>query len=263
MKPGRKILRYSLRTFLICVGLLAVWLGYQRNAAKEQKAAVEHILARGGKVRYDFTFDSSGDLIRGAESPYPSWLIKLAGMDALHSVWLVDLNGRLATDEDFEQLRHFPRLRKLYAATGYVTDEGLANLAPLTRLTLLTIPSHRIEGPGFEHLRPLTELELLDLSAQSTVTVQDEHLAVLSNFKKLKYLDLSNIPTLSGHVLEHIRGTEKLTHLILFNIPLTDDCIPLLSKMRALQDLHLPRGNISAEGMQTLRDNLPNCRIRP
>jgi len=45
--------RFSLRTLLLLIAALCVWLGIQVNAARRQKDAVAAILNTGGAVHYD------------------------------------------------------------------------------------------------------------------------------------------------------------------------------------------------------------------
>src|SRR6476659_4651164 len=46
--------RFSLRTLLLLITALCVWLGIQVNAARRQREAVAAILKAGGRVHYDY-----------------------------------------------------------------------------------------------------------------------------------------------------------------------------------------------------------------
>ena len=51
---NRRWFRFGLRTLLIFLTVLCVWLGFQVNAARRQHAAVQAILQAGGTVAYDY-----------------------------------------------------------------------------------------------------------------------------------------------------------------------------------------------------------------
>jgi hypothetical protein len=53
-RPRRRWFRYSLRTLLLAVTLVAVALAYWVNGAERQRRAVAAIEAAGGTVRYDY-----------------------------------------------------------------------------------------------------------------------------------------------------------------------------------------------------------------
>ncbi len=84
----RRWLRFSLRTFLVVVTLVCVWLGWKINSARKQKQAVEAIQAIGGTALYDFEVDSDGEPIQ--PNPEPSWLAKWIGKDYVHNVVCVN-----------------------------------------------------------------------------------------------------------------------------------------------------------------------------
>ena len=46
--------RFSLRTLLLLIAVLCVWLGIQVNAARRQREAVAAIQSAGGSVVYDY-----------------------------------------------------------------------------------------------------------------------------------------------------------------------------------------------------------------
>ena len=54
MKPSRRWFQYSLRSFLVLLAALAVWLGIVVNRAREQREAVKAIEAKHGTVYYDW-----------------------------------------------------------------------------------------------------------------------------------------------------------------------------------------------------------------
>jgi len=83
-KPTRHWFQYSLRSFLVALTVVAVWLGVVVNRTREQREAVKAIEAAGGWVGYDWEEDpfSSED----QEPPEPAWLLRLLGKDFFRNV---------------------------------------------------------------------------------------------------------------------------------------------------------------------------------
>ena len=73
--------RFKLRTLLVAITALGVWMGWHVMAARRQAAAVADVRKLGGWVLYDFQFDPT---IRGtsrkpnAQSRVPQWLLERA-----------------------------------------------------------------------------------------------------------------------------------------------------------------------------------------
>ena len=57
-----RFFRYSLRTMLVVVLVLSVWLGYYANRAARQRRAVDEIRELGGQVFYDYERDENGSM---------------------------------------------------------------------------------------------------------------------------------------------------------------------------------------------------------
>lgn len=112
MKRDRRWLQFSLRSFLVLLTALAVWLGIVVNRVREQREAVKAIEALGGYVGYD--------------SP-PSgldWLRQIIGNGFFTEVVFVrfmpsaDQTVPAPTDQDVLKaiplLLRFPQLRHLH-----------------------------------------------------------------------------------------------------------------------------------------------------
>ena len=108
----RRAFRFSLRTFLLLVALLGVWLALKVKRAQDQAAVVKMIFDRGGSVRYDFEPTPSEQLRRSDEQraaiqsgrtppqyvdePWaPKWLRDLFGEDYFIPRELTNVNGTL------------------------------------------------------------------------------------------------------------------------------------------------------------------------
>jgi len=86
-KPRRRWFQFSLRTLLVLLTVLCVWLGVTVNRARKQREAVAAIEALGGYVRYEYQYGS------GQEPPGPKWLRELIGEEYFVSVVYVVLHN--------------------------------------------------------------------------------------------------------------------------------------------------------------------------
>ena len=95
MKSPRRWFQYSLRSFLVLLTALAVWLGIVVNRAREQREAVKAIEALGGIVHYDWQKDPGyrgsyaqtlQPITWGGNGIPRNWVDQIAGDDLLHDV---------------------------------------------------------------------------------------------------------------------------------------------------------------------------------
>ncbi len=124
-------------------------------------------------------------------------------------------------------------LRLLSLERTAVSDEGLRHIAGLTGLRQLYLTGTRVSGEGLAPLLKLTRLEAVKLGGTE---VGDGGLAVLARLPRLK-------------------------HLALDRTRITDAGVPVLAGIESLEFLDLHGTWVSVDGVQKLRDALPNCRI--
>src|SRR5262245_26702937 len=131
--PKRRWFRFSLRTFLLVITALALWLGWKFGEAREQRRVVAELI--GLDVQYDFS-----DYF-GGSPPEPAWLIDLVGVDFFHDVVGVRFNANLYIDPHEltrrsipSLLARLPRLQSIELVVVQLDDEDLRRLAPLKRL---------------------------------------------------------------------------------------------------------------------------------
>jgi hypothetical protein len=171
-----------MRTLLIVVTLIGVWLGWQVNRAERQRRAVDTIRGAGGEVRYSFDLDpdSEGAVSRRLREVFGDHFFGRATYVHLSPEatragatahladlpWLGDLTIHVATDDDIH--RHLPDvarlrgLRYLNLESTRLGDEGLAQLAGLTTLDHLDIGYNLpITDAGLPDLYGLTRLKQL------------------------------------------------------------------------------------------------------
>src|SRR5262245_45100896 len=129
----RRGFRFSLRTLLLLVAILSVWLGFLVKRAKQQQAAIKEIEALGGWVYYDYQMaDGKPFATPDARSWVPEWLLDGVGPDYFHDVVSVNMvysddgrENKLFTDDVKMHLSAFPKLQVLAVANGQASDDLL------------------------------------------------------------------------------------------------------------------------------------------
>ena len=167
-RPRRRWLRFSLRTFLLVLTALCIWLGVKVNQARRQKAAVEaltrlgdvfyaHQLSR--DLEYFDVYDPQKDL------GVPTWLRELAGDDFFQSVAAVDFKAHV-TDANLVHLAALRELKRLFfiADAKEVTDVGLANLPRPQPLVYFRASGTSVGDEFVKRLAGSKRLETLGIS---------------------------------------------------------------------------------------------------
>jgi hypothetical protein len=286
----RRWLRFSLRTFLLVLTALCIWLGVKVNQARRQKEAVEALLELGATVRYahqrDDTnpteFDSNKDL------RVPGWLRRLAGDDFFQTVALVEFSAPV-TDEDLVHLAALSHIERLHVSdkesyeTHDISDAGFAHLPRPDKLTHFGAANTRISDAFLTRLAGATQLQTLHLSG---TRVTDEGLRSLPQLPKLKYLGLSytsvgdaglkaairdpssiEILWLEGTQITDaslalLKDAKRLVHLSLDNTRVTDAGLRHLWGLPALLNVSVGRTEVTADGTAALKKATPTVRVR-
>src|SRR5262245_19997517 len=95
----RRWLRFSLRTMLLLITALCIWLGYQVNAARRQREALAAIARAGGTVYFD------------RRTP-PDWLHQFLGDDSRTAIKAFFSHPKPnIAKSDLDQVANFPCLR--------------------------------------------------------------------------------------------------------------------------------------------------------
>jgi len=264
-KRNRRLWQFSLRTLLVSVIALAVWLAIWVNHARRQKQAIDHVQMLSGSVQYAHQFPTGhwDELARNdsAEPPGPAWLRNWLGDE--YFVCPVGLNfmGQPIDDDDMVQVGALTDLERLWIVGGppgtkKIAGFGLTHLRNLTALRDLALCQLPISDEDIMSLERLTRLEGLLLS---DTLVTDAGLRYLKRLKKLSYLSLSRTQ-ISAAGLEELKGLTELTTLDIQNTKVTDLRLRHLTTLRNLSVLWLDRTQISDESLQHLQD-LPNLQV--
>jgi hypothetical protein len=253
-RPRRRWLRFSLRTLLVVVTLVAVAVAYWVNGAQRQRRAVAAIQAVGGEVGYDYT-DVTKPAVDG-KLPGPDWLCALLGVDYFDDVTYVVV-PQSAGDETVTLLSGLTHLEILHLSETQITDASMAHLAGLTHLEVLHLNGTRVTNAGLVHLRGLRRLWVLSLD---NTGVDDAGLSHLGDLPELFELDLTGTKVTDAG-LPHVSRLTTVVSLRLDGTQVSDAGLDHLQDLTSLQMLTLYNTQVTDAGCARLQQALPNCRI--
>ena len=124
-------------------------------------------------------------------------------------------------------------LEGLRLADDEFDDAAMVDLDGMTRLQCLDLSGTKITAAGLRHLEKARELYWLVLSQ---TPIDDAAMPIIAQMKTLGCLDLSQ------------------THI-------TDAGLECLKSLKELNTLHLSDTPVTAEGVHSLQQALPNCKI--
>jgi hypothetical protein len=184
----RRWLQVSLRTLLVLLTAICIWLGWQVERARKQREAINAIAERGGGTSYVWEIEPKDGMGRSTKPacPLPDWIRQLFGDDLLFPVSTVWL-GPNFTDDDLSIIQSFDssRLLALNLSGSKITDSGLARLPRMARLRTMGLDNTSITDDGLRHLAKfpnLTYLQMLD------VKISDAGLLNLQSNKRLEVI---------------------------------------------------------------------------
>ena len=260
-KTRRRWFQFSIRSMMLAITLLCVWLGVISHRANRQKRAVEAIRSKGGSVEYDYESRKYGGRNfprRGSPSPPgPVWLQNLVGLDYFATVVVAGVGHDAADDDSVAVLVNLPELRCVSLVGAGVTQGGLARLKELPNLVSLDLENSSATSAGWEPLERLTQLEELTLSGDN---VTDSTLSYVEGLRHLTLLHV-NWSQITDAGLEHLGCLTRLKSLWLDSDKLTDAGLRHLTTLTQLQDLDLSRTKITKGGIDDLRRVLPSLEV--
>jgi Leucine-rich repeat (LRR) protein len=183
--PRRKWLQISLRTFLLAIVALAIWLAWLTDRARRQERLVNKVIAfGGGDVLFTHEVGADGKRTDANAVPSPPWLRQLVGdhyFFTLHSVYSNGLD-----DDDLKELANFPSVELLQLGQRH-TDRGMQHIVGLKNLRTIDIESHGLTDESLTYFAQLPKLQTL---AVTGARISDDGLMPLSAATNLKYLGL-------------------------------------------------------------------------
>jgi hypothetical protein len=256
-RPYWSQLRFSLRTLIVVVLVIGVWLGRTVRNAGIQREAVAAIARAGGGVCYDWQWED-GRFKRRGRPWWPTWLTDRVGVDYFYNV--VAVSGIHATNLDMIQVGRLGRLESLtLGGPNEVTDDGLAKIEKLIGLKTLDVSGFLISDVGLAHLRGLVDLENLTLMHAK---ISEAGLAHLKGLTRLKYLVLS-CTHLTDAGLSHLKGLTSVEVLYLSDTKVSDAGLAYLKGLTRLIYLNLAGTRVTDAGLKELRGWLPRTTIDP
>ena len=139
------------------------------------------------------------------------------------------------------------------------SDFGDTDLARLKVLKSLHLHDTKISDAGLAHLKELKSLT--DLSLGET-TISDRGLTQVKQLTSLTKLHLRGT-RITDAGLTHLKTLKALRHLDISFTKVTDAGLIHLENLKALRHLELGglSTEITAEGLKSLQDALPKCKI--
>jgi Leucine-rich repeat (LRR) protein len=248
--------RYSLRTLLVVVTLLCIWLGIVTKRAVDQRRAAAAIETAGGH----FSCDTSSEAVSADEPKPRSWLRRIIGDDFFRSIVEVSFqpgefgeesqeSPKPTVDDTLALIGKLPALNFLRVDKHRVTDRGLRGLRGLTNLEALYLQGSNITDVGLEQLRGLKRLTQLSLASRvHESAISDAGLAHLKGLTSLKYLDLDD-SRVSGRGLSQLSAA-PLEALYMRRTPFTDAGLETLKHFPNLRNLDLSETQVTDAGMK-------------
>jgi len=244
-KRKRRWLRFSLRTFLLLLTVLCIWLCWNLYRVERQREAVKWVRENGGTVYYDFEMDSDGEVLSDSQPPVAKWLHEILGVDFFSTVRQV--GGFETQVSDVKPLAALTKLNELL-----LNHTQVSNVAPLAGLTTLEVLW--LHNTQVDEVTPLAGLTNLNNLSLHNTPVSD--ITPLAKLKNLRWLDLSY--TQFSDVTQ-LAGLTNLKSLRLYNTQVSD--VTPLADITNLERLWLDGVQISDEEIEKLKLALPNCRI--
>ncbi len=273
-KPARRWFRFSLRSLLLLVAVLAIplgWLGWKVNRARNQRIVVTELQKLNAQFIYDYQIViKNGWLTKSnLSSPGPKWLTELLGNEFFTDVYCVTVDDPKATNETIALIAKLPGVEgvNLTSRTG-ITDVGLVHFAEMHNVDGVKLVSDRITGSGLVHLTSLKRLKRLWASRWIT----DDALEHISKLERLELLHLFEAVQISDRGLAHIAKLRNLRELIIGSgdsdesgvqdcMNVSDEGLANLYALTNLEYLSLNTTEVTQVRRDNLRKALPNCRI--
>ena len=173
--PKRRWLRFSLRTLLIAITIVCIWLGFELNRARARRTAILAVEDLGGTY--------------GVHIMGPAWLRKMMGDDKCFydaaRVSFGPLTYRAKKDRPFdddalrrsiEPLNTFTKFQTLDLVSSDISDAGLKHLKGLHNLETLRLTDTGVSDQGIDDLTDLKSLHRLQIERTK---ITDEGIARL------------------------------------------------------------------------------------
>jgi hypothetical protein len=232
--PRRRWLRFSLRSLLLLVVLIAIPLAWKVNQVHNQRVVVAEIQRLKGRVAYDSFMEWKGrpQILKG-----PEWLRGLLSDDFFTDVTVVQIGDPQVTDRTISQIATLPYLKWLSVRSNEISDDGLKYLAGKNTLEELHLHSSSITDKGLAQLVELKGLTRLESEVDHLSDSGLKQIAVL--LRQLDSLKLAQTRGITDNGLKQLENLDNLRHLGLQDMLITDAGLVHLHGMENLKRLSL------------------------
>jgi internalin A len=156
---------------------------------------------------------------------------------------------------DFTRLSGLPLRDVRLEGCRRVGDACAKTLATFPTLRQLEIHMTGLTDDGLQHFQN-SDLEVLWLGPRIT----DNGMKTVGTMRRLKHLDVcAHLVTDEG--VRELATLPDLEVLWLTRCRVSDDIIPLLADRKNLRELNVRHTEVTEQGIERLRQALPNCRI--
>ena len=282
--PRRRRWTMGVRSLMLLVVMLALWLGWKTEKARAQRRAFDGFhktLADSIFVGSEFAYDYEVyDYNTCVHNGYEQNALFMKDFNSTRSspvrrvsIWIADHMGQ-------EYAGDITRVELRLNSTRKIDDNALSQLGGLHCLEALVVKG-RMKPAGAKRIRRqknhpewekkylqnwitnerLTQLNLegnprllcLDLSGNP---ITDAGLVHLESLRRLRILDLSST-LVTGEGLAHLRGLRDLEELILNNTDIDDAGLAHLEGLTKLRSVALRKTRVSSTAIQSLKRKLP------
>ena len=288
-KPARRWFRFSLKSLLLLVVVIAVPLAWKVNRARNQRVVVAELQKLNARIIYDYQI-FNGDFNSRVPMPGPKWLTDLLGKEYFIEVYHVDADNPQVNDETIALISKLPGVVSVdLTASNGITDAGLVHFAGMHDLEVLSLYSNRISGPGVVHLAGLKRLKVLALNSDRITSTEivhltglkkltdlvvqgwatDDSLEQISKLSNLEHLEFYETTQITDVGLSHVAKICNLRFLQLGSARLSDQDFMKISDaglihlygLKNLESLGLNTMHVTQAGIDKLQKALPNCKI--
>lgn len=253
----RRLLQFSLRTFLVLLTVVCIWLGIKSQSVHKQREVAGLVQRLGGRLAYDYQYhDDPFSIVAPKPPPGPALLRSLVGDDFFADLVEVEIDN--VQDGEVRRLAEQTTIRHL-VVSGMLSDRSIESISHLINLERLEIHGGRYSGAGFSELSKLTKLRSLTIS---DTALSDDAAANIGRLVTIEELSLTNT-RLASRQLRHFKDLQKLSTLDLSGNLVGDKGLEVLQEMKGLTDIRLQRSMVTAKGIKKLHEAFPHAQITP
>ena len=169
----------------------------------------------------------------------------------------LNLDNLGISDEGLANFQHCGELTELTLFGAKITDAGLAPFSKCTRLTYLLLDNTPLTDAGLQHFRGCQNLQRVHLD---NTQVTDAGLAQFQGYEQMQQLTLMNT-SVGDAGLRSLSGMRELNWINLSGTRMTDAGLIHLHTVAGLREVDLIGTQVTADGVNDLRQALPECRI--